>query len=156
MSNKAILCHILCRSHESLQCVFFGWWSSPRELRGSVVDIVAPPKLLQLLSSFYPFSDSSSRTQGSVLWLAASIHHSVRLWQSLSGDSHRLHQQALPGICNSVGVWQLYVGWIPRWGSLWMAFPSVSAPLFVPVFPLDRRHSELKFADGCVAPSLNP
>jgi hypothetical protein len=25
------------------------------------------------------------------------------------------------------------MGWIPRWDSLWMAFPSVSAPLFVPV-----------------------
>lgn len=25
--------------------------------------------------------------------------------------------------------------WIPRWGSLWMAFPSVSAPHFVFVFP---------------------
>ena len=37
------------------------------------------------------------------------------------------------------------MGWIPRWGSLWMAFPSVSAPLFVPVFPLDRSNSGLKF-----------
>jgi hypothetical protein len=26
------------------------------------------------------------------------------------------------------------MGWIPRWGSLWMAFPSVSAPHFVFVF----------------------
>jgi hypothetical protein len=30
------------------------------------------------------------------------------------------------------------MGWIPRWGSLQMAFPSVSVPLFVPVFPLDK------------------
>jgi len=36
------------------------------------------------------------------------------------------------------------MGWIPRWGSLWMAFPSVSAPHSVPVFPLDRSHSGLK------------
>ena len=27
------------------------------------------------------------------------------------------------------------MGWIPRWGSLWMAFPSVSAPHFVSIFP---------------------
>uniref|UniRef100_A0A0V1KHN4 Uncharacterized protein n=1 Tax=Trichinella nativa TaxID=6335 RepID=A0A0V1KHN4_9BILA len=27
------------------------------------------------------------------------------------------------------------MGWIPRWGSLWMAFPSVSAPHFVSVTP---------------------
>jgi hypothetical protein len=36
-------------------------------------------------------------------------------------------QQALVGICNSVWVCWLFMGWIPRWGSLWMAFPSVSA-----------------------------
>jgi hypothetical protein len=44
-------------------------------------------------------------------------------------------QQALVGIHNSVWVWWLHMGWIPRWGSLWMAFPSVSAPHFVSVFP---------------------
>jgi hypothetical protein len=54
-------------------------------------------------------------------------------------------QQAFLGISNSVWVWCLNVGWIPRWGSLWMAFPSVSVPLFVPVFPLDWSNSELKF-----------
>jgi hypothetical protein len=35
--------------------------------------------------------------------------------------------------------------WIPSWGSLWVAFPSVSAPLFAPAFPLDRNNSWLKF-----------
>jgi hypothetical protein len=44
-------------------------------------------------------------------------------------------QQAFFGIHNSVWVFWLYMGWIPRWGSLWMAFPSVSAPHFVYVFP---------------------
>jgi hypothetical protein len=52
-------------------------------------------------------------------------------------------QQALLGISNSVWVWCLYMGWIPRWCSLWMAFPSVSTPLFVPVFLLDRSNSVL-------------
>jgi hypothetical protein len=48
------------------------------------------------------------------------------------------HQQALPSILNSVQVWWLYMGWIPRWGSLWMAFPSVSPPFFVSIFlPVD-------------------
>jgi hypothetical protein len=28
-------------------------------------------------------------------------------------------QQNLVGICNSVWVWWLFMGWIPRWGSLW-------------------------------------
>jgi hypothetical protein len=35
--------------------------------------------------------------------------------------------------------------WIPRWGSLWMAFPSVSAPLLVPAILFDRRNSGLIF-----------
>jgi hypothetical protein len=53
-------------------------------------------------------------------------------------------QQALLAIRNRVWIWYLYVRWVPRWGSLWMAFPSVSAPYFVspPVgilFPLLRR-----------------
>ena len=33
-------------------------------------------------------------------------------------------QQALLGIHNSVWIWCLYMGWIPRWDSLWMAFLS--------------------------------
>jgi hypothetical protein len=41
------------------------------------------------------------------------------------------------------------MGWILRWDSPWMAFPSVSAPFIfvvvvVPVFPLVRKNSELK------------
>ena len=43
-------------------------------------------------------------------------------------------QHALLGIHNSVWVWRLYMGWIPRWGSPWMAFPSVYAPHFVSLF----------------------
>ena len=42
---------------------------------------------------------------------------------------------ALVGICNSVSVWYLHMGWIPRWDNLWMAVPSVSAPHFVSVSP---------------------
>jgi hypothetical protein len=37
------------------------------------------------------------------------------------------------------------MGWILRWGSLWMAFPSIFAPLFVPALPLDRSYSGLIF-----------
>ena len=29
-------------------------------------------------------------------------------------------QQNLAGLCNSVWVWWLFMGWIPGWGSLWM------------------------------------
>ena len=44
-------------------------------------------------------------------------------------------QQNLYGICISVWVWWLYMGWIPGWGSLWMVLPSASAPNFVSVTP---------------------
>jgi hypothetical protein len=44
-------------------------------------------------------------------------------------------QQNLAGICNSVWVWWLTMGWIPRWGSLWMVHPFVLAPNFVSVTP---------------------
>ena len=53
--------------------------------------------------------------------------------ESAVSDSH--HQARL-GSCNSVWVCCLHVGWI---------FPSVSAPLFVPLVPLDRNSSGLKF-----------
>jgi hypothetical protein len=44
-------------------------------------------------------------------------------------------QQNLAGICNSVWVWCLIMGWIPRWGSLWMVHPFILAPNFVSVIP---------------------
>jgi hypothetical protein len=46
------------------------------------------------------------------------------------------------------------MGWIPRWDGLWMAFPSVSAPVFDSVFPLDRNISGLKslnFVGGLIS-----
>jgi hypothetical protein len=43
-------------------------------------------------------------------------------------------QHALLGIHSSVCVWWLYMGWICRWGSLWIVFPSVSVPHFVSIF----------------------
>jgi hypothetical protein len=44
-------------------------------------------------------------------------------------------QQNSAGICNSVWVWWLIMGWIPRWGSLWIVHPFVFAPNFVSVTP---------------------
>ena len=56
-------------------------------------------------------------------------------------------QQNLSGICNSVWVWWLIMGWIPGWGSLWIVHPFILAPNFVSVtpfmgilFPLLRRN----------------
>ena len=44
-------------------------------------------------------------------------------------------QQNLSGICNSVCVCCLIMGWIPRWGSLWIVHPFVLASNFVSVTP---------------------
>ena len=44
-------------------------------------------------------------------------------------------QQALVDIHKSVWVCSLYMGWIPRWGSLWMVMTSVFAPNVVSVTP---------------------
>jgi hypothetical protein len=44
-------------------------------------------------------------------------------------------QQNLSGICNSVCVWWLIMGWIPGWGSFWIPHPFVLAPNFVSVTP---------------------
>jgi hypothetical protein len=86
----------------------------------------------------------------SVLWMVGCLHPHL-FWSSSSrasqGEAAYIGscQQVLLGISNSVWVWGLQIGYIPRWGSLWMAVPSVSAPLFVLVFPLDRRNSGLIF-----------
>ena len=44
-------------------------------------------------------------------------------------------QQNLAGICNSVWVWWLIMGWTPGWSRLWMVHPFISAPNFVSVTP---------------------
>jgi hypothetical protein len=44
-------------------------------------------------------------------------------------------QQNLSGICNSVWVWWLIMGRIPRCGILWIVHPSALAPNFVSVTP---------------------
>jgi hypothetical protein len=44
-------------------------------------------------------------------------------------------QQNIAGICNSVWVWWLIMGWIPIWGNLWMIYPFILAPNFASVSP---------------------
>jgi hypothetical protein len=44
-------------------------------------------------------------------------------------------QQNLATVCNAVSVWKLIMGWIPRYGSLYIVHPFVSAPNFVSVKP---------------------
>ena len=45
-----------------------------------------------------------------------------------------LHQK-LAGICSSVWVWWLIMGWIPGWGRLCIVHPFVLAPNFISVTP---------------------
>ena len=97
--------------------------------------------------SFSPFSNSS--IEDPILSQMVGWEH-LPLYLSGSGRASQettisgCCQHALLGIYNSVCVWWLYMRWIPRWGSLWMAFPYVSAPHFVSIlfcilFPLLRR-----------------
>jgi hypothetical protein len=65
-------------------------------------------------------------------------------------------QQMLLGISNSFWICCLQMVLSPRWGSLWMAFVSFSAPLFVPAFPFDRRNSGLLFSRYVGGPIPQP
>ena len=76
MSNKDILCHIhMWPAPWVPPCVFFGWWSSPRELRGVCpVDTVAPSMGLQTpLAPSVPSPSPPSGTPTTVQWLAESF-----------------------------------------------------------------------------------
>ena len=55
----------------------------------------------------------------------------VSLETAISGS----FQQNLAGICHSVWVWWLIMGWIPGWDILWIVHPFVLAPNFVSVTP---------------------
>jgi hypothetical protein len=126
--------HIFSWSHGFLNVYCLVGGSVPRSWgRGGFVllTLLLPPwgcKPPQLLHAQF----------NSWLWASTNASIIVRFWQSLSGDSHirPLCQQALLGICNSLWVWWLYMGWIPGCSNLWMTFPLVLAPHFVSIFPL--------------------
>jgi hypothetical protein len=84
-------------------------------------------KPLQLLQSFPTLASPCS-----VQWLAPKIH--LCICQALSKHLRRQLYQALvsehfltPVTVSGFGTW-----WMPRWASLWMAFPSAFALYFVP------------------------
>jgi hypothetical protein len=47
----------------------------------------------------------------------------------------RSFQENLAGICNSVYIWWLIMGWIPSWSSLRIIHPLLSVPNFDSVTP---------------------
>ena len=106
--------------------------------RYCLVHIVVPPIGLQTPSA--PWILSLATLLGSYVlsnkWLWASTSVFARHWHSLTRDSYiRVFQQNLAGICNSVCIWWLIMGWIPGWGSLWVVHPFVLASNFVSVAP---------------------
>jgi hypothetical protein len=82
-------------------------------------------------SSFSPFSNYSIRNL-TFSPMVGCGHPPLYLSGSGKASQERaiagFCQQALHSIHNNVWVWWLYMGWIPRCCSLWMAFPSISAP----------------------------
>ena len=91
-----------------------------------------------------PFSSlgtfSSSSIGGPVFHTIADCEHPLLYYPGTGIASQETtiawsFQQNLAGVCNSVCVWWLIMGWIPGWGSLWMVHPLVSAPYFVSVTP---------------------
>ena len=133
-------------------CVFFGWCFSSCEFCGVyLVDIIALPMGLQTPSAplvFLQLPHWGSCTHPMVackhLQLYLSGSHCVFQETSITVSC----EQAILDISNSDWDCWLHMEWIPRSDSFWMAFPSVSALLFFPAFPLDRRNSGLNFEKG--------
>jgi hypothetical protein len=119
MSNKAILCHICGWSHGSF-CVYSLVVQSPGALGGLAswyccsLHGAANP-----CSSFSPFSNSSIRDPQaqSSGWLWASVSICQDLAETLRKAISGFHQQALPGIHNTIDhrfggrIWDGSPGW---------------------------------------------
>ena len=108
-------------------CILFVCWFSPWELW--LVDIVLPMRL-------------ETPSAPTVLALTSPLS-SPRPVQCLACTSLHLYWSSSGRVSQVTAT--LHLGWIPRWYSLWMAFPSVSAPLFVLAFLFDKRKFGLIF-----------
>lgn len=123
MPDKVIFCHIFSWSHVSLNVyVLFCWQFSPWELwggRGLVVWYCCSS--YEVANSFSSFSLCPNFSIGvPALSQMFSSVQSHLYWSGSGRDSQRTSipgssQQALFGIGNSVWVWCLQLGWIPRW-----------------------------------------
>jgi len=129
MPNKVILCYIFSWIHGSLQVYSLVGGLFPGSSGGSGYFIlcsfygVANPSAPSVLSLSPPLG-----TPCSGQWLALSIH--LCICQALAEPLRRQLYQAPVrkhlASTISVWVWCLYMGWIPWWGSLWMAFSLCS------------------------------
>jgi hypothetical protein len=109
MSNKAILCHICGRSHGSLHVYSLVGGPVPETSRESgQLTVLLPPwgcKPPQLLQSLLQLFHQGPPAQSNG-WLQASASVFVRLWQSLSEDSHiRLLSARTSQHPNTIQVW---------------------------------------------------
>jgi hypothetical protein len=112
----------------------FLWWFNPRELWGYwLVHIVVPSMGLQTPSAPWVLSRAPSLgTLCSVQWMAVSIYFCI--CQAIAEPlRRRLYQAPVSKLLASkiMIVWWLFMGWIPRWGSLWMVLPSSHQYLIV-------------------------
>ena len=104
-----------------------------------LVHIAVPPMGLQTPSSPWVLSLAPSLgTLCSNQWMTVSFYFCI--YQALADSLKRKLCQApvsknRVGICHSVWVWWLFVGWILGWGSLWMILSFISALNFVSVAP---------------------
>ena len=63
-------------------------------------------------------------------------------------------QQVLLGLIKSVANWCIQTGCLHKQVGGYMAFPSVSVPIFIPIFSFGQKISELKFLCMWVVSSL--
>jgi hypothetical protein len=128
MPDKAIVCYICRWSHESLQ-VYCLVGSLVSRSSGDLVGWYCCSSY-GVVNPFRYFSPPNSSTGVPVLTPMVGCEH-LQLYQYGSGRASQKTsipgscQQARLGISNSNWdwVWWLNMGWISRWGSLWMAFP---------------------------------
>jgi hypothetical protein len=128
--------------HMQLETHFWGYWLVHIVVSPIGMQTPLAPWLLSLTPSFrgpvfHPIDDC----EYPLLFLSDTGIASQEIAISWSC------QLNLAGICNSLWVWWLYMGWIPGWGSLWIILFSVSALNFVSVthpigilFPILRRN----------------
>jgi hypothetical protein len=119
-----------------------GWWFNPWEPQewgwGSGWLICCSP--YWVANPFSSFSHCSNSSIGDPMLspMGGCMHPPLYLLGSGRASQETVKsgscQQAPLGIHCSVWVWLMYMGWISRLGSLWMAFPPVSALLFVSIF----------------------
>ena len=123
MPDKAILCYICSWSYSSLHVYSL--------VGGLVPGSSGESGKLILLFFLQSFPNSSIRVLCSIQWLVASIH--LCICQALAEPlrSQLYHAPVSKHFLASTIVSRFgdYMGWhIPMWDSLWIAFPSVSAP----------------------------